>query len=60
MLSQLETPDDEVMIKLVRDYDKLIIYDEDDYIKDFAKDHLDNSETPIGIYTVSDYPDLGY
>jgi|GEM_PF-6269408 len=60
LLNDFEDPTDESVIHLIRDYDYFIIYDEDDYIRQFAKAYMNISEDIIGTYAIKDYSDLGY
>ncbi len=58
LLGDLDAPDDESVIRLVRDYDYFIIYDDDAFIQRFANAHMNEPDTAVGIYEVNDYPDL--
>jgi hypothetical protein len=55
LIGDLEKPYDENVIELIHVYDNFIIYEEDEFIQNFAEKYLDKKENIVGIYKVKDY-----
>lgn len=55
LLDDFEKPHDKSVIKLIRDYDYFIIYDEDDYISNFAQVYLGKTEDVVGFYRIDSF-----